>query len=240
MRVLVIDIGNTKAKAGIFNAGNLLEEFLFETKNTNEIESILSKHKITHSIISSVAQPVEELEKILQQKTIFTKLSSQTILPFTNKYATPATLGMDRVAAIAGAMHYFSNTNCLVIDMGTCITFDFITANNEYLGGAISPGLQMRLKAMHHFTQKLPDVSFKTVDDFVGNSTESCMQSGTFYGILSEINETINRYEQRYGSIQVITCGGDSTLFDKHIKSNIFAAPFLVLYGLNKILTFNA
>jgi type III pantothenate kinase len=235
MITLCIDIGNTKTKAAVFNDAILLELFT----DSIDIHHILATYPITHSILSSVGNEQQELELLLAKSTSFVKLSPGTPLPFHNAYATPNTLGMDRVAAIAGAMHFFPGTACLVIDMGTCITFDFITADAQYLGGAISPGASMRLKAMHQFTQKLPDLSFKSADTFIGNSTETSMLSGTFYGILGEIEETIHRYEEQFGFIQVITCGGDSPVFDKHIKRNIFAAPFLVLYGLNKILTFH-
>ncbi len=236
---LTVDIGNTKIKAGVFFDDILQEIFVFEKNEIHALKNIVKKNAITHSILSCVGNEIIELEKLLSDETHFVKLNHQTRLPFTNKYKTPETLGMDRVAAIAGALHFFSNTNCLVIDEGTCITYDFISSDAEYFGGAISPGLQMRLNAMHHFTEKLPQLFFSEINEFVGNTTESSMLSGAFYGMLSEINETISRYVQRYGAIQVITCGGDSILFDKHIKRNIFAAPYLVLYGLNKILSFN-
>jgi type III pantothenate kinase len=235
MITLSIDIGNTHTKAAVFKDDELIEL----VKESGKVQELLSKYLVTHSILSSVGNEHQELEELLAKQTTFIKLSAQTGLPFFNAYATPQTLGMDRVAAVAGAIHFFPHTPSLVIDMGTCITFDFITADATYLGGAISPGANMRLKAMHQFTQKLPDLSFKAIDSFIGDSTETSMLSGTFYGILGEIEQTVQRYEEEFGSIQVITCGGDSPLFDKHIKRNIFAAPFLVLYGLNKILSFH-
>ena len=236
---LTVDIGNTNIKAGIFNDVNLQEVFVFDIEKKQELQKIIDTYSPSKSILSNVGFEDMEIEKMLSTQTHFIKLSDQTKLPFSNNYQTPETLGMDRVAAVAGATHFFSNTNCLIIDLGTCITYDFITAGEIYLGGAISPGLQMRLNALHHFTQKLPQLTFKEINEFVGTSTESSILSGVFYGILGEISETIFRYEQRYGAVQVITCGGDSSLFDKHIKRNIFAAPFLVLFGLNKILTIN-
>ncbi len=239
MKSLAIDIGNTKVKAGIFNGETLQEIFLFERSEIHAIKNIIKKNNISHSILSNVGTENIEIESLLSEQTQFLKLNHQTNLPFINKYKTPETLGMDRVASVAGSQYFFSNTNCLIIDAGTCVTYDFISSDKNYLGGAIAPGLQMRLNAMHHFTKGLPDLFFLQIDDFVGNTTESSMMSGAFYGMLNEINETISRYEQRYGTLQVITCGGDSILFDKHIKRSIFAAPYLVLYGLNKILSFN-
>jgi type III pantothenate kinase len=236
---LTIDVGNTKIKAGVFNEDVLDEIFVFEKKEVHSIKNIIKKNNITHSILSNVGNENDEIESFLSEQTQFLKLNRQTKLPFHNNYKSPETLGMDRVSAVAGSLHFFSNTNCLIIDAGTCITYDFISSDKNYFGGAIAPGLQMRLNAMHQFTKKLPQLSFSEIDDFVGNTTETSMLSGAFYGMLNEINETISRYEQQYGTLQVITCGGDSILFDKHIKRSIFAAPYLVLYGLNKILSFN-
>jgi type III pantothenate kinase len=239
MKSIAVDIGNTKIKAGVFDKDSLQEIFLFETNEAHALKNIIQKNFITHSILCNVGNENEYLEKLLTDETQFLKLNSITPLPFKNKYQSPETLGMDRVAAIAGALHFFSAINCFVIDAGTCITYDFISSDTTYIGGAIAPGLQMRLSALHHFTKKLPQVPFSSLDDFVGNTTETSILSGVFYGMVNEINETISRYQQRYGDIQIITCGGDSILFDKHIKRSIFAAPYLVLYGLNKILSFN-
>jgi type III pantothenate kinase len=239
MNTLTIDIGNTKIKAGIFSANVLQEIFVYDRKQVGQFEHLIPKYGITQSILCNVGEEEAELENLLAMQTHFHKLSGQSALPFSSAYKTPQTLGMDRVAAVAGALHFFDRAHCLVIDAGTCITFDFITSDHRYLGGAISPGLQMRLNAMHHFTHKLPLLPFAPVDDFTGNTTETAMLSGAYFGMLGEINETISRYEERHGTIQVITCGGDSVLFDKHIKRNIFAAPYLVLYGLNKILSLN-
>ncbi len=236
---LVVDIGNTKIKAGIFNDNTLQKTFVFDKDKTPDLQKIIDTYLPSKSILSNVGFEDIEIEKILSAQTDFIKLSHQTKLPFNNHYQTPQTLGMDRIAAVAGAVQMFPKTNSLIIDLGTCITYDFISADDNYLGGAISPGLQMRLHALHHFTQKLPQLTFKEINEFVGTTTETSILSGVFYGILGEINETITRYEQRYGAVQVITCGGNSVLFDKHIKRNIFAAPFLVLYGLNKILAIN-
>jgi len=239
MNSLVIDIGNTNIKAGVFYGEIFQEVIFFEKNETERLGNIIQKHHITQSILSNVGPASIELENFLLSQTKFLKLDHHTKLPFRSHYKTPKTLGMDRVSAVAGSLHFFKDINCLIIDAGTCITYDFITSEEIYMGGAIAPGMQMRLSAMNHFTERLPNLSFFVLDDFVGNTTESSMMSGAFYGIVNEINETINRYEQRYGALQVITCGGDAILFDKHIKRSIFAAPYLVLYGLNKILSFN-
>jgi type III pantothenate kinase len=162
-------------------------------------------------------------------------------VPFFIDYGTPQTLGMDRVAAVAGALYHFPGQASLVIDMGTCVTYDFINKEGHYLGGAISPGLKMRLRAMHDYTQKLPLAELSDApEEFIGSSTVACLQSGAYFGLLGEINDTVERYEGRFGTLNVLLCGGDTPLFDKHTKKSIFAAPDLVLFGLHKILQLHA
>jgi type III pantothenate kinase len=146
---------------------------------------------------------------------------------------------MDRVAGVAAAQHLFPNKNCLVIDAGTCITYDFLSKDSVYTGGAIAPGIQMRLKAMHEFTHKLPQPELTWPVDFEGKSTNQALLSGVCLGVADEIIGKIERYIQRYGNVQVLLCGGNSVMLAKHIKNNIFAVPSLVLEGLNQILLFH-
>ena len=149
-------------------------------------------------------------------------------------------MGLDRIAAVAGAQQKYPNTDVLVIDMGTCITYDFIDHQGIYWGGSIAPGLQMRLKAMHHFTDQLPLVSFdKTSLKLTGNSTEKSIQSGVYYGIQAEVNGFIQQYLQEHNDLQIIITGGDAHLFDIAPKNRIFADEFIVLRGLNEILKYN-
>jgi type III pantothenate kinase len=237
---LVVDIGNTRSKIAVFQADVLLEQTVIANTDTNMLNNIITRHQPVYSILSSVGEDVDEIKKILKRDTQFLELTHNLPLPFTNRYLTPQTLGMDRIAGIAGAQFYFSEQNCLVIDMGTCVTYDFITAGSEYRGGAISPGLNMRLKAMAQFTKRLPDLVFEKPEGFIGGTTKDSMLSGVYYGLLGEINDTIERYEGQFGTIQVLVCGGDGPIFDKHTKKSIFAAPDLVLYGLNKLLRYNA
>ena len=236
-KTLVIDIGNTKSKAAVFEGMELIE--LKDDCQFNDIIHLISTHQIEHSLLSSVKNDNQALVDMVRKSCELKLLTHATSLPFENNYATPHTLGMDRIAGIAGAYHYYPDQPCLVIDIGTCITYDVIDANAVYQGGAISPGLHMRLKAMNAFTDKLPMVEFDGEPDLIGKSTDSCMSSGAFNGMIGEINHTIARYSEIFPQLQVIICGGDTALFGKHIKNNIFAAPNLVLYGLNKILLFN-
>ncbi len=247
---LVIDIGNSEIKAGIFLNDDLINDFVLSENEAKNIEHFLIKHEIENCILSNVGNEIVELEKALADKTFFVKLNSETKIPFANLYATPTTLGADRIALIAASNYFFAEKNCLVIDAGTCVTFDFINSTNEYLGGAISPGLQMRLNAMHTFTNNLPQLNFEKSIDFNGNSTENCMQSGAFFGLIEEIKGRIKLYENRFGNVQTLLCGGDSEkimsainadeTFVNELKNKIFAHPKLILYGLNKILKFNA
>lgn len=237
---LVVDIGNTRSKIAIFQEDVLLEQAVIGNVDLDTLHGVIARYQPVYSILSSVGEDGEAIKQILKQDTRFMELTPELPKPFVNKYLTPQTLGMDRVAGIAGAQFYFSDQHCLVIDMGTCVTYDFITAQSEYLGGAISPGLNMRLKAMAQFTKRLPDLVFEKPEGFIGGTTKDSMLSGVYYGMLGEINDTIRRYEEQFGAIQVLVCGGDGPIFDKHTKKSIFAAPDLVLYGLNKLLRYNA
>lgn len=239
-RSLVMDMGNTRRKAGVFEGDTLIHQIVLNADDTKVVQEIINHYQPALSIISSVGEPSRAIPEILQKHTRFVELTPELALPFTNLYATPQTLGMDRVAGVAGAMFYFPGKACLVIDMGTCITFDFINAHSEYLGGAISPGLNMRLEAMATFTKRLPKLQFEQPGSFIGNSTQTSMLSGAYFGILGEINDTVARYEEQFGNVEVLLCGGDAPLFDKHTKKNIFAAPDLVLYGLHHLLRYNA
>lgn len=240
-RGLVVDIGNTRMKAAIAEEGKLVSEVeVFTEKDFKPLERLLDQYSPSHSVIGSVSGQTERVAALLSRTTSTLILSSNCVFPFVNKYATPHTLGMDRAAAVSGALSLFPGRACLVIDAGTCVTFDFVSADGHYLGGAISPGVNMRLQAMHTFTQKLPALSFQVPESFIGNSTHTSMLSGAYFGLLGEINDTINRYEEQFGQVQVLLCGGDAMLLDKRTKKNIFAAPDLVLHGLFKILQLNA
>ena len=154
-------------------------------------------------------------------------------------YTTPATLGVDRIAAICGAIEIFPQQNCLVVDAGTCINYEFLDAALNYHGGAISPGIQMRFDALHKFTARLPLIKEFNKTELVGNSTESCMTSGVVNGVVAEVNGIIEKYAQKFPDLGVILCGGDAYFFENNLKQPIFAAPDLVLHGLNRILQHN-
>lgn len=199
----------------------------------------MQKTTAENIIVSSVSEnPYQVVTWALQAKRKL--VLDQTLpLPIINHYATPSSLGVDRLAAVCGAKSLFPKENCLVIDAGTCITYDFIDMNANYLGGGISPGMAMRFQAMNTFTAKLPLVQPVSRPKLIGTTTESCMQSGVVNGVLGEMNEIIGQYQHEFGDLRVILCGGDAAFFENQMKRVIFAVPELVLNGLNSILIYN-
>jgi type III pantothenate kinase len=233
---LVIDIGNTFIKLAIFNGEKLVDAIVEEQINADIVAALYKKHNIKKGIFSTVRDNDESLLK----KYNFLQLSHHTPLPLAIKYKTPETLGLDRIAAVVGAKTLFDNSNVLVMDLGTCITYDFLTANNEYLGGAIAPGFNMRFKSLNHFTEKLPLISYNRDQlKLIGNTTESSIISGVYNGMKNEILGAINSYLLQYESLKIVVTGGDINLFDLEPKNRIFADEFLVLKGLNEILNYN-
>ncbi|GCC50744.1 type III pantothenate kinase [Chryseotalea sanaruensis] len=234
---LVVDIGNTSSKVGIFKQHNLLEERVFADHAA--LREYLLGVRVQAVIVASVSKTYDTILPSLTHIPSIITLTHNLPLPIVNLYATPETLGVDRLAGVCGAVQMFPAEPCLVIDSGTCITYDFINQNAEYLGGAISPGLNMRLRAMHEFTARLPQVAIEGDIPLIGNTTKSCMQSGALNGMCVEIEGTIERYRQHYPQMRVILCGGDTHFFENSLKGAIFAVPNLVLKGLNSILLHN-
>ena len=234
---LVIDSGNSAAKVGIFDDQKLMEKLSFAA--LADLESFLASADYGNVIISSVREDVGLLLSWAGKAEKKFVLNSELPLPIQNLYATPQTLGMDRLAAACGAAHLFPSLSCLSIDAGTCITYDFIDSNGNYLGGGISPGLNMRFRAVHTFTAKLPLVSPKKGAQLIGDTTESSIQSGVVNGLLAEMEGVIRLYTDKFPGLRVILCGGDAGFFENQLKASIFASPELVLLGLNSILIHN-
>lgn len=232
---LAIDFGNTRAKAGLFDKDELLE--IFYDFKVRSLSDLIKTENIRNIAVSTVTSAVFELENIEGVRLL--KLDHSTNLPFSIAYKTPETLGRDRIAAVAGAQFLFPETNCLIIDIGTCITFDFLNVGGVYHGGAISPGVDIRFKALNTFTANLPLVEAEEIVPLIGKTTKSCIQSGVINGVLAEINEIIRMYQLKYTDLQIILCGGGSNYFENRLKEHIFAAPELVLRGLNRILLYN-
>lgn len=236
MNNLVIDIGNTRIKSALFDGNVLTGEYIFE-----ELEAAISFWKtivFESCLISSVRFTEEELSQKINFPFLF--LSHSTALPLLNGYLTPKTLGLDRIAAAIGAWELAEKKSVLAIDMGSCITYEFVDDQSTYRGGAISPGLQMRAKAMNSFTARLPLVDVKQKpENPTGDSTISCMLSGIWYGVAYELLGHIEAYLLKNPEIKIYICGGDSLFFDSLAKGHIFVVPNLVLHGLNCILNHN-
>jgi type III pantothenate kinase len=234
---LVIDIGNTRIKTASFIEDRLVDEQQF--KSVDQLRLYTQGLVFDQALISSVSHEEEELKTLLDFPFLY--LSRQTPVPIQNLYGTPETLGVDRKAAVIGARVKIPQGPLLAIDMGSCITFDVLDEHERYYGGAISPGVNMRFKAMHTQTARLPLVALEVgeVPPLIGDNTVNCLKSGVYYGVLFEIKEFINTYMEQYRDLKVIICGGDSIFFESLTKDHIFVIPNLVLFGLNRILRYN-
>lgn len=241
---LVLDLGNTQHKCAVFENDQVVFVWKKENLDVEDLTSILQKFPISNAILSSVDSHDPALEEILRKNGNFLLLTQYTPVPIQNAYATPETLGKDRLAAAVGANAQFRNKNVLIIDAGTCIKYDFVNAENVYLGGAISPGLNMRLLAMHNFTARLPlidPLQESGIENIrlTGDTTHTSMISGTYIGAIFEASGMIEAYASKYADLSIVTTGGDAHFFELHLKRQIFALPNLVLEGLNTILNFN-
>lgn len=233
---LAIDIGNSSIKIGHFHGSKLIKDWV--CSSFEEVSSIAHQCEMPQIIICSVASDTESLEQILSTFDI-NILTASTPIPFSNHYKTKNTLGVDRIAAIAGAEQINGGKNNLVIDIGSCITYDFLDSEKVYHGGSISPGANLRFRAMSDYTKKLPFISQLKDTSLIGTSTEEAMLSGVFNGILAEIDGIIDSYQVKWPDLEVIMCGRGVNSFESKLKAHIFASPKLVLVGLNRILEYN-
>lgn len=236
---LVIDIGNTRVKTALFK-----EDQLFELRMYDSVSELLSDltfiKQAQNAVIGSVVDDLDLFYSGINSIIPTIIYTHQTKIPVLNLYRSASTLGSDRIAAAIGANTMYPNQNVLVIDAGTCIKYNFTNSNNEYLGGAISPGLQMRFKALEHFTSKLPLVELDTnFDELIGTNTQKSILSGVLNGAVAEIDGFINDYKRQYPNIICVLTGGDSEYLAKRLKNSIFAHQNLVLKGLNDILNYN-
>ncbi|MEO8760982.1 MAG: type III pantothenate kinase [Bacteroidia bacterium] len=237
---LIIDLGNTQTKVSVFSGKELVKRFVFDKNAFNEIENIVNQFpEIKKSILSSVINHTDKLITLLQSKTQFTELNAATPLPFLMLYKTPETLGKDRIAAVAGAISQYSKKPLLIIDAGTCLKYNYVTDVGEFIGGAISPGIEMRYKALHTFTDKLPQLTIETnFTDIIGTSTQTSIISGVQQGALFEVIGYIQNFKQQNKEGIVIATGGNLNFLVDGLKNSIFAAPDLILNGLNEILLY--
>lgn len=230
----VIDWGNTRGKLGLFEANQLLEIQYIDTPE--KLWLFLEKILFEKVIISDVSKKLKEFPEKFRNKILF--LESTTPLPIQIDYETPETLGVDRIAAAVGAYTLKPNKDCLVIDLGTCITYDLIT-ENTFRGGSITLGVNLRFKALKEYTAGLPLTSIENQEvTFIkpAQSTKAALQSGVIEGILAEIQYFIQKYQKEYPNLQVLICGGDRIFFETKIKEQIFVVSNLTLLGLQRIL----
>lgn len=236
---LVIDIGNTATKSGLFNGAELIEFRQYTTPYQLCGDAAFIK-KAKRAMVGTVLEHTELLLNTLNELIPTQLFTSQTPIPLTNLYQTASTLGSDRLSAAVATYYLHPHANSLTIDAGTCLKYNFTNARNEYIGGAISPGISMRFKALHQFTSKLPllepDFSYT---DLVGTNTHNSILSGVLNGVLAEIEGTINRYKAQYPDLLCVLTGGDSPYLAKQLKNTIFTHQNLVLTGLNHILNYN-
>lgn len=245
---LCIDIGNTRTKIAVFDKHQITHfEVCQDLPTCLEWQKKPFYGQIKRVIWSSSGKDASDLGLCFRDLSFVTELTHQTKLPFENRYATPHTLGKDRIAGVAGAWRGVflqqETAPMLVIDAGTCITFDFIDAQGVYWGGGISPGIQMRFRALHTFTQRLPLLEMNTpiLPNFLtGNTTQNAILSGVLNGIVAEIDGIIDQYTGQYSGLKVVMTGGDLPFFEGSLKRPTFAVPLLVLEGLHKILLHNA
>ena len=237
---LVLDVGNSLLKIALFEKSELIQKFKFSGNYKRNIEDIISKYKVTHSIISNVGRIDDSTINILKESTSLLLVSNQLKIPFKNLYKSKNTLGQDRLALVSAAAFNFPNENVLIVDVGSCITYDFKNNNNEYLGGGISPGISMRFKSLNTFTSNLPLIDFDNIHKLIGNNTKNSINSGVINGTISEINGIIQQYCEEFKNIRIILTGGDSNFLLKRIKNSIFADQNFLLIGLNKLLEDNS
>ena len=231
-KTLCFDFGNTRLKCGVFENDIFKEDILLPDDSIVTIEQLLQKYQPQNSILSSVIKHDEAVETILSNNTRFHKLSHNTKLNFTTAVSKPESIGADRLALIAAAVHFYPAKNNLVVGLGTCITYNFINQYNQFIGGAISPGMELRFKSMHDYTALLPLVNKDWNFPVIGYDTKTNLQSGVIAGITYEIDGFINEYARKYSNFNAVLTGGDTSYFAGQLKNKIFADPYFLFKGL--------
>lgn len=233
---IIVDAGNTRIKMALFDNNAILDQQVVGAENFWENLALwVGSNQIMRVFISDVSGKLNQLKPENVAYNIIW-LTPETSLPFKNLYESKSTLGADRKALVAGAMQLYPKKNCLIVDAGTCVTFDLLTASEEYLGGSISPGLHMRLNAMNTFTGKLPLPVYNEVPAVLGKSTEQCLLSGAYFGLIAEIEYLAAHYQQQFPDLHILLTGGDAQELAKRIKTSIFVHENLLLVGLHKLL----
>lgn len=236
---ICFDFGNTRLKYGVFSNGELIYQGLLTEATDAEIITVLEKYNAQRTLLSSVIHHNPLIEELLKKHTQFLLAGPGIRVPFKVPIAKPETIGADRLAIAAYSATHFPNQNNLVIALGSCITYNFINKYHTFLGGSISPGMEMRFKSMHEFTAMLPLVKPNWNYPLIGYDTRTNMLSGVLQGMAAEMNGIIESYEKRFLNFNVLLTGGDAGDFARLIKYKIFADPALILKGLYAISEYN-
>mgnify|MGYP002779559717 CR=1 FL=1 len=237
---LALDFGNTRLKAALFQQDELKEVISLQAHDiTGHLQQIIQQHRPVYSILSSVINHDAAIEHLLQQHTQFHKLDAQSKLNFTIPVGKPETVGADRLAIAAAAVHFYPGRHNLIIALGSCITYNFIHADAQLLGGAISPGIHMRFRSMNEYTALLPMTEAHWNIPLIGYDTVTNLQSGVVLGVAGEIEGMVQRYEERYGNFNALLTGGATGLISPHLKKQIFADPDFIFKGLYAISVLN-
>lgn len=236
---ICFDFGNTRKKAAIFTNGEISKTLTLEDDNDTTIESLMSTYRPERSILSSVINHNPGVENVLKRNTRFHLLSHTSKLPITTPVGKPETIGADRLAIVSGGVHFFPGKNLLLIGLGTCITMNFVNKFKEFIGGSISPGLEMRLKSLQYYTAKLPFSAPKADVPLMGYDTDTNILSGVILGMAYELDGFIDAYNAKFDNFNVVLTGGDIQHLASHIKNRIFADPDLIFKGLYAISEIN-
>jgi type III pantothenate kinase len=239
---LVIDIGNSQTKVAVFNAGNILQTICMDKLNIERLVDLKRNYPaLNQAILSTVGEVDTELLNALKKEyVLFIEFDHHTPVPVGNLYESKETLGLDRLAAVVGGIVLFPEKELLVIDAGTAITFDLVDKHHQFLGGNISPGLNMRFRALHQYTMKLPEIERSNLWPTIGKTTEEAIRAGVQNGMIFEIDGMIDLVRKDWPTCQIILTGGDLFFFDKKLKNTIFVKFEITLIGLNRILEYNA
>jgi len=232
---LCFDFGNTRRKVAVFNKSEIDKVIVLKDDSEETLQSLIANYNPAKSILSSVIDHNPAMEKLLAAKTRFHKLSHLTKLAFTTPVGKPETIGADRLALTAAAVHFYPTKHNLVIGLGSCITYNFVNKYHELIGGAISPGMEMRLKSLSHFTAKLPLVEADSNVPLIGYDTNTNILSGVVLGMVYEIDGFIDEYRKKFDNFNVLLTGGDIVHLASHLKNKIFADPDLIFKGLYAI-----
>lgn len=240
---LVIDIGNSYSKVAVFNYRELIHFERIAQLDTHVLHRIIGQFSVQNATLSSVGASEADLVAYLANTLHYVPFTTAVQKNVINQYQTPHTLGLDRWAKVLGGRSIFPQSDCLLIDVGTCLTYDFVSADGIYRGGSISPGIAMRFKALHQYTKRLPLLDFdrEIVEIPQGNSTPNAMVSGVLNGVVNEVGGYLGQLQQQKSSAKAILTGGDADFLSKQLKNSIFAPligvdPYLVLRGLNEVI----